>query len=93
MTINPYSNGNGHLDEADIHNGFAHQLEEPVQINSMRFPALRGTALQVRFSAYPRLNLKTRRSLHNRTGGWRPPTGAGSDASSQHRANLPGAAG
>lgn len=40
MTTNPYSNGNGHtstllsasLDEADIHNGFAHQLEEPVQI-------------------------------------------------------------
>jgi hypothetical protein len=45
MINNPYSNGNGHtsttdaasalsasLDEADIHNGFAHQLEEPVQI-------------------------------------------------------------
>ena len=45
MTNNPYSTGNGHtstadyasalsasLDEADIHNGFAHQLEEPVQI-------------------------------------------------------------
>jgi len=32
MTTNPYSNGNGHLNEADIHNGFIHQLEEPVQI-------------------------------------------------------------
>jgi hypothetical protein len=45
MINNPYANGNGHssttdaasalsasLDEADIHHGFAHQLEEPVQI-------------------------------------------------------------
>jgi hypothetical protein len=32
MTTNPYANGNGHLYEADNHNGFTHQLEEPVQI-------------------------------------------------------------
>jgi hypothetical protein len=32
MTNSPYSNGNGHLDEEDNHNGFVHQLEEPVQI-------------------------------------------------------------
>lgn len=45
MTTKPYSNGNEHtsttdaasalsasLDEADIHSGFVHQLEEPVQI-------------------------------------------------------------
>ena len=40
MTTSPYSNGNGHtstllsasLDEADIHDGLAHQLEESVQL-------------------------------------------------------------
>lgn len=45
MTTHPYSNGNEHtsttdaasalsagLDEADIHDGLAHQLEEPVQL-------------------------------------------------------------
>ena len=40
MSTHPYSNGNEHtstllsasLDEADIHDGFVHQLEEPVQI-------------------------------------------------------------
>ena len=40
MSTHPYSNGNEHtstllsasLDEADIHNGLAHQLEEPVQL-------------------------------------------------------------
>jgi hypothetical protein len=40
MTSDLYSNGNGHistllsasLDEANTHNGFSHQLEEPAQI-------------------------------------------------------------
>ena len=32
MTTDPYSNGNGHLAEASIHDGLTHQLEEPVQL-------------------------------------------------------------